>query len=191
MIPDISLVKKLWDKYQLPENKRVHVTRVAQVAGWLAGKLKTRIPEIGGGVSIDEPLLVAAALLHDIDKNLPQKSGERHPDAAVRVLSAEHLPEVAALVRNHSLHCILADHTAPKSWEEKLLFLADKMVKYEIISVDERFALWREEKLPDLELKILDGAYPRVKALEKEIFSFLGIDLQSCKSAAGEYTISR
>lgn len=160
MIPSESQAKALWDKYELPEPKRRHVMLVAKVAEILADKINK---------PINKPLLIAGALLHDIDKAAHIHPGERHPDAAVRILREEGMPEVAALVKTHPLHAILDPSIAPKTWEEKLLYLADKMVKYEIITVDERFKLWNEEHLPPTEQDILDRAYPKVKGLEEEI----------------------
>ncbi|MBI4066383.1 HDIG domain-containing protein, partial [Candidatus Gottesmanbacteria bacterium] len=93
MIPAEDQVMQLWDKYDLPEGKRRHVKLVANVARLLATKLK-----------INEPLLTAGALLHDIDKNVPKLPGERHPDAGVRILQEEGMGEVASLVKTHPLH---------------------------------------------------------------------------------------
>ncbi|MBI4062328.1 HDIG domain-containing protein [Candidatus Gottesmanbacteria bacterium] len=164
MIPTEEQAKILWDKYDLPENKRRHVVLVAKVARFLASK--TNEP-------INFSLLRAGALLHDIDKNAQIRPGERHPDTGVRILREEGTPEVAELVKTHPLHAILDPSIAPKTWEEKILFLADKMVKYDIITVDERFKLWNDEHLPPDAQKILDRTYPKVKELEKEIFSIV------------------
>ncbi|MEK9143967.1 MAG: HDIG domain-containing metalloprotein [Patescibacteria group bacterium] len=165
MIPTEDQAKKLWDKYGLPEGKRRHVEFVAKVAKYLAANLK-----------INEKLLIAGALLHDIDKNVTKLSGEKHPDAGVRILREEGMGEVAALVKTHPLHAILDPAITPKTWEEKLLFLADKMVKQDVIGVDARFRLWNDEHLPSEQQKILDAAYPKVKELEKETFDLIGTD---------------
>jgi putative nucleotidyltransferase with HDIG domain len=127
---------------------------------------------------VNKKLLLAAALLHDIDKAASRLAGERHPDAAVRILREEGMGEVADLVATHPLHAILDPSISPKTWEQKLLYLSDKMVKYDIVGVDTRFALWNAEKLPPEEQKILDRSYPKVKALEQEVFKTLGITLQ-------------
>jgi len=166
MIPTEDQIKKLWDKYELPKEKRRHVTLVARVAMVLAKKFR-----------VNEPLLLAAALLHDIDKKAPTLPGERHPDSAVRILMEEGMEGVAELVKTHPLHAILDLNISPKTWEEKLLYLADKMVKYDIVGVDERFRLWNEEHLPAQEQNILDQSYPKVKALEQEVFNTAGITL--------------
>lgn len=170
MIPTEEQAKQLWDKYGLPEGKRGHMELVARVARFLAKQINkvTNLP-------INKTLLIAAALLHDIDKNIPRLPGEEHPDTAVRILKKEGMEEVANLVKTHPLHAILDSVIAPKTWEEKLLFLADKMVKYEIITVDERFKLWNDEHLPVEAQSLLDRAYPKVKALENEIFEKIHI----------------
>lgn len=171
MIPSEAQAKTLWEKYGLPEKKRRHVALVARVAGFLAEQLKIKTLNF----KINEQLLIVAALLHDIDKNVAKLPGEKHPDAGVRILRQEGMGEVAEVVKTHSVHAILDPTIAPKSIEQKLLFLADKMVKQEVIGVDGRFKQWREEDLPPEELAMLARAYPRVKDLEREIAGFIGM----------------
>ena len=166
MIPTEEQAKALWKKYRLPNKKRVHVRLVAHVAMFFAKY-----------ILVNKKLLLAAALLHDIDKAVPAKPGEQHPDAAVRILREEGMDEVADVVLSHPLHAILDPAITPATWEQKLLFLADKMVKYDIVGVDQRFALWNEEHLPPKEQAILDKSYPNVKALEQEVFELAQISL--------------
>jgi putative nucleotidyltransferase with HDIG domain len=161
MVPTEEQAKKIWEKYRLPKQKRIHVSRVAQVAMFLAKKIQ-----------VNKKLLLAAALLHDIDKAVPHES---HPDTAVRILREEGMNEVADLVATHPLHAILDPSISPKTREQKLLYLADKMVKYDIVGVDKRFALWNAEKLSPQEQKILDTSYPKVKELEQEVFKLAQI----------------
>jgi putative nucleotidyltransferase with HDIG domain len=166
MIPTEEQAKALWEKYRLPKQKRIHATLVAHVAKLFAKK-----------IPVDTTLLSAAALLHDIDKTAPPKGGERHPDTAVRILHEENMDEVADVVVTHPLHAILDPTISPKTWEQKLLYLADKMVKYDIVGVDKRFAMWNDENLPPQEQKILDASYPKVKELEQEVFRLAQISL--------------
>jgi len=163
MIPNRTQARALWDKYQIPESKRRHLELVADVAEVMADALETK------GIEVEKNLLLAGALLHDIDKNVQRLPGEQHPDTAVRILNQEGMEEVSRLVKTHSLHSILTDDIAPHTWEEKLLFLADKMVKYDVITVDERFRLWKNEGLPQEGREIIQRTYPKVKKLEKEI----------------------
>lgn len=170
MIPTSSEARQLWDTYTLPTAKRNHCALVAGLAVWLGNRLTQKT-----AIHINLSLLEAAGLLHDIDKAVPRKTGERHPDTAVRLLREQAFTEVADLVRTHPLHAILDHNLSPKSWEEKLLYLSDKMVKHAIISVDERFALWNAEHLPQKAQDELDAAYPKVKALEAEVCTKIGL----------------
>ncbi len=172
MIPSYEEAKKLWIIYHLPDNKQKHCELVAKLALFFASKLKEKKQ-----IAIQTDILRAAALLHDIDKNIPHKEGERHPDTGVRILTEIGMDEVAHVVKTHPLHAILESSIAPKTWEEKLLFLADKMTKYETISVDARFSLWRwrAEQLPKEEVFILEKAYPKVKELEQFVCATVGL----------------
>lgn len=170
MIPTEDEAKKLWDKYHLLEKKRLHVSLVTTVAVFLAKRVSNKTH-----VSVNIPLLRAAALLHDIDKVIPRLLNEQHPDTAVRILKEEGMGEVAEVVRHHVLDAILDPSMAPKTIEEKLLFLADKMVKFTIIDVDRRFQLWRDEQLPSEAQKVFEKTYPKVKQLEAEILGSIGV----------------
>lgn len=171
MIPTRSQCQALFKRYQLPSQKKIHVEAVTDLAIYLAREIKKNHPEI----SINMELLEAAALLHDIDKAIPKQVGERHPDAAVRVLRDLDMGEVAQIVSRHSLHHILDPKTAPQSLEEKLVYLADKMTKFEVIGIEHRFKLWYRENLPTEAISELDRALPLVRQLQKEIFALAHI----------------
>lgn len=173
MIPTEREIKQLWDTYALPETKRIHVTWVAKLADLLASQYEV----IGTPYPLRRTVLYAAAMLHDIDKAVPKLQGEQHPDAGVRVLTLAGMPEIAHIVKTHPLHAILDPAIAPKTMEEKLLYLSDKMVKQEIIGVDKRFALWEAEDLPFDAKEILRKTYPLVKQLEQEMLSPLALDV--------------
>jgi len=173
MIPTPQEAKTLWKTYNLPQQKQRHVLLVAEVSRILAERIEHAL-----GICIQKDLVYVAALLHDIDKNVVKRVGEQHPDAGVRILKEMGMDEVANLIETHPLHAILNQKIAPKTWEEKLLFLADKMTKYDVISVDKRFSLWREEHLTPKEGEILDRAYPKVKELEQEICAILSLTVE-------------
>jgi HD superfamily phosphodiesterase len=170
MVPTDHEIQNLWKRYNLPPEKQTHVRLVDAVSGFLAAGISEK-----QGVVIDTALLHAAALLHDIDKNADKLPGEQHPDACVRILKEEGMAEVAELVKTHPLHAILDPSIAPKTWEAKILFLADKMVKYDVITVDKRFELWRAENLSAEARMILDRSYPNVKDLERQIFTVMAM----------------
>lgn len=175
MIPTPEKARQLWNKYNLPERKRVHVQLVADVALFLSEKLCAS----DHSIYIDNNLLEVGALLHDIDKAIPKLPGEHHPETGVRILREEGMEEVADLIKYHSVQFIGDRDTEPKTWEEKLLFLSDKMVKQEVITVNKRFDLWfSETELPEEQKKMLRTVFPKVKYLEKEIFDKIGIQPQ-------------
>lgn len=173
MIPTDDQIQVLWDTYDLPPRKRTHCSRVAVLADFIARKLREKNPE----VPLDTRCIHAAAMLHDIDKNVPKNEGEAHPDAGVRILKSEGMDEVAAVVATHPLHAILDPSIAPKTLEEKIVFCADKMVKDDVIGVEERFNLWRHESLPPDQYVIINDAYPLVLSLKEEIEQLTGVDL--------------
>lgn len=179
MIPTRDQCLALFDKFSLPSQKRIHVEEVTRLALFFATKLKEK------GIQINEQLVEAAGLLHDIDKAIPKREGERHPDTGVRVLNELDMSEVADVVRRHSVHTILNPELAPKTWEEKLIYLADKMTKYEVIGVEHRFKLWYKENLPSQAVAELDGALPKVKALETEVYQAAGITYLDVQQAFG------
>ena len=167
MIPDEKTVKGLWDRYHLPPYKRIHCETV--------GKVALMIAKMTRGEKVNEHLLVASALLHDIDKNIEKLAGEQHPDTGVRVLKQEGMDEVAEVIRTHPLHMICDSNQAFWTIEQKILFLADKMTKQNIIGLEKRFGLWRSEDDDDASHRILDASYPKVVALRDEILQLAGI----------------
>lgn len=185
MIPSKQQIEKFWDDFHLPPYKRNHSVLVARVALWFAHELSTK-----KSFTFDEPLLEAAALLHDIDKMAPKLPNEHHPDTGVRLLRVAGFQDVADMVRTHPLHAILDQTIAPKTMEQKVLYLSDKMVKHTIITVDERFALWRNEQLPPDAVAILDATYPKVKALEKELCSAINVKPEDIANLANRLNLS-
>lgn len=178
MIPKVYQALLLWQTYALPEIKQKHSLLVARVAKWIAEQIERK-----KRLSVNKELLYVAGLLHDIDKNIPWEAGETHPDAGVRILGSLGYDEVAILVKKHPLHAIVNPEIAPVTLEEKILYLADKMTKYEVLSVDERFSLWRAESLTSEEHSVLDAAYPKVKQLELEICDMIQMTPDEMRNA--------
>jgi putative nucleotidyltransferase with HDIG domain len=168
MIPDEKEIETLWKRYHLPPNKRIHCEAVANVAMTITKHMNAVMP-------VNEQLLLAAALLHDIDKNIEKFPGEKHPDAVVRILKKEGMDEVAEVIRTHPLHMICNENTAPKTIEQQLLFLADKMTKRECVGINKRFLMWKKEDYDEESQAILDVAYPKVLKLRDEILRSAGI----------------
>jgi HD superfamily phosphodiesterase len=121
-----------------------HSQAVAEVASWLAARIaRARIP-------IDQPLVEAAALLHDVDKILPDDDPAKrlpHGAGSADWLARHGHPELARAVTNHPVTKLI-DGEAFRRWaafatrEERVVAYADKRAGQRLESMDERFASW-------------------------------------------------
>lgn len=177
MIPNEQSAKALWDTYHLPSQKRIHCQLVSDVCLIFVHAYREK------GIAVNEPLILASALLHDIDKAIEKLPGERHPDGAVRILLEHGMDEVAAVVRRHPLHAILDPAITPETREQKIVYLSDKGVKYAYIGLQERFRLWQEEEMTEDARATLDASYPKVKILEAELMGETGLTEKSIRLA--------
>ena len=127
-----------------------HSRAVAEVAGWLAARIAAR------GVAVDRRLVESAALLHDVDKLLPDTDPARHlshGDGSADWLTRQGHPELARAVANHPV-TRLADAERFRRWaafasrEERIVAYADKRAGQRLESMADRFASW-ERRYPD------------------------------------------
>ena len=91
-----------------------------------------------------------------------------HAKISQQILKDKGLNEIAEIARKHIVSSVLEEETKPKTWEEKIVFYADKRVSDKIISIDDRLSEW-EKTNKELILK----CKPFVLEIEKEIFSML------------------
>lgn len=183
-------VDELIEEFHMPLHVRRHCAAVANFACALGEKL------IAAGKKIDLTLLRHAALLHDLVrvvdfrefkpesfpdqvtpgdvsfwKELREKyKGFHHADAGAQILAGRGFPEIAKLV---SRHRFLQIRNGFDSWEEKLLYYADKRTKHDqIVPLKERLDDGRKRNVPGMEYteeaRSLDE---KVFALEREILT--------------------
>lgn len=102
-----------------------HVQAVAAVAYQLAVWLR------GAGVEVDVLLAHRGGLLHDLAKLAPLTSeGQRdHGERGAQLLEQRGQLELAEIARRHPLHRIDDPQRRPLTWEQKLVYLADKLVE--------------------------------------------------------------
>jgi molybdenum cofactor cytidylyltransferase len=113
---------------RVPPARIAHSRAVASVAFALASALNER------GQCLCVPLVVAAALLHDVARAEPH-----HGDAGAALLHELGYDRVAPLVRRHMR---LGDAAAGNLDEMQLLYLADKLVQDDrLVGLDARFAV--------------------------------------------------
>ena len=180
-----------------------HAEAVARLAVFLAERLRDK------GIDIDIALVERACLLHDLfricdcpledfswfeqpvterDKTrwrrLKAEHGHRrHEDAADVFLKARY-PVLAATIRKHRYTAVIDEDDRPESWEEKLVYYADKRAMHDRIvplkerleEAHERSALIQTQagrpRRVDMEKKV-DA---QIFRLEEEIFSQIGLD---------------
>jgi molybdenum cofactor cytidylyltransferase len=113
---------------RVPPERVAHSEAVASVAAALTAALN----EVEQCLCV--PLVVAAALLHDVARAEP-----RHGDAGADLLERLGYPRVALVVRRHMR---LGDALGDDLDETQVVFLADKLVQDDrIVGVEERFAV--------------------------------------------------
>jgi len=114
----------------VPDNIIAHSKKVCGVAVKVANLLDKR------KIRINKELVIAGALLHDVKKLSPND----HVVEGYKFIKSLGFPEVAVLIKKHGLANLDKEEFAPITWEEKVVFYADKRVTNDkVVSLDERF----------------------------------------------------
>ena len=193
--------------YALIEECRVptHIVGHSEAAARLGVFLAERLND--AGQTVDVELVDRACLLHDLFRvcEFPLKdfsafepppsegdiamwrrlkaryAGTRHEDAAAAFLG-EACPILAETIRKHRYTAIVEDRGRPWTWEEKLVYYADKRVMHEaIVPLRERLdeahrrnaARRKAAGIEDADLKEIDAA---IFALETELFEDIAME---------------
>jgi putative nucleotidyltransferase with HDIG domain len=168
IIPSEKECMELLKKHNVPKNIVKHSVKVKQLALHIARRLKER------GLKVDEKLVIAGALLHDLDKaDTLQCNKWKHGMKAYEELKKRGMHSVAEIVRKHVLESILASEL--KTIEEKIVYYADKRVRSDkIVSLKERFNyMVQRYGLKNKEvMKIIEESYEKVVELEKELLGW-------------------
>lgn len=128
-IPTKKECLEILKRNKTPSNVIRHSKAVCRVAEKIADKLAKR------GIKLNKKLVIAAALLHDIEK-----AKGSHVIRGFSLLKRLGYPEVAKTTRKHSLYKLQQKNRRPRTWEEKMVFYADKRCKgSKIVSLKQRF----------------------------------------------------
>lgn len=155
----------LFRTVRVPEHIIAHSVQVARCAMALAHHLNMNSHRL------NEDLVCAGALLHDIAKDISLKTGENHAHVGAALLERWGFRAVAAIVRDH----IYLDERlleAPFS-ESVVVNYADKRVKHdEIVTLDARFADLLARYGNTIERKtLLKRRWELYKVLERKLFA--------------------
>lgn len=162
--PDLMESLEILRAHGVPENVVRHSLAVAGVAHFLAEKLREK------GVSVDPLLVHRGGLLHDLDKVESVQENLEHG-----VLAGERLAELGyqALGEIARVH-VLGPGRFPRTWEEKLVFYADKVVEEDkVVGLEERLSALRA-RYPEFAGKI-KASEPFLRALENGLLLALGL----------------
>ncbi|MAE42934.1 hypothetical protein CMO93_04125 [Candidatus Woesearchaeota archaeon] len=128
-IPSKEECLAILNKNNTPSNVVEHCKAVCNVAEEIAEKL------IKKGVKVNKELVVASALLHDIER-----AKENHVVIGANLLKRMGFPEIAEIVKKHSLYKNSEEGVQLRTIEEKIVFYADKRVKgKKVVSLEGRF----------------------------------------------------
>ncbi len=166
-IPSAAQLEELFHEYP-PSNKLTrHVRMVAATAYLMAQAL------VDHGVDVSPIVVQRAGLLHDIDKRVWRDSGLLHGEKGAQILEGRRLHIIAEIVRRHQVFTILDPGRIPTTWEQKLVYLADKYIeKDQFVGISARFAHFMERYPESSDL--LDAALPLAEQMETEMLLHLG-----------------
>ncbi len=164
---DQKSIEEIYKKFSTPDHVIRHMQKVAYVCGKIADMMLEK------GIAIDKELVITAALLHDTLRTIPH-----HEEAMAKFLSSQGKKALANLVKKHGFFSV----DELKTWEEKILYYADKRVNHDqIVSLKQRFLEGKKrssvlndnsEKVRSTEEKVFGLEQEIVKALGKRIDKF-------------------
>ena len=154
-----------------------HARAVAEVAGFLAARVAAN------GTAVDRAVVEAAALLHDVDKILPEADPVRrlgHGHGSAAWLTKQGHPELSRAVAAHPV-TRLGDGEAYRRWaafasrEERIVAYADKRAGQRLESMAARFASWRQRYPDGWDELTWRAVRSRAERLEAEVCRAAGI----------------
>jgi 5'-deoxynucleotidase YfbR-like HD superfamily hydrolase len=192
---------KLMEQFHVPSHIKEHGLVVAKLGVFLAKRLKEK------GIAVNLELVDRACLLHDVlrvldfnesdydrfEQSVPDEHKTKwqrlraehesacHEEAAYELLK-ERYPVLATTIRRHKYTALLDEKEKPNTWEEKLVYYADKRVmrdkivplKPRLEEAHKRNALLREiRSASEIDTAKVDSL---IFELEQEIFEQIGLD---------------
>ena len=181
-LPDINQCISWLVEAGASANLLAHVQAVAAAAYQMAIWMRA------AGRPVDPLLAHRGGLLHDLAKLTPTSQENRdlhHGERAARMLEERKQPALAEIARRHMMDCLLDPRLAPQSAEEKLVYLADKLLEgSRVVSFAERMDGLRI-RYPQ-HAGTFEQAVPAVLQLQAEIAAAAGLSVESLVTELGQ-----
>jgi len=158
--------ERFFARYRYPDWLVTHSRVVGRIA---AAFVAARRP---GAEPIDDEAVVLAGYLHDIGRS-PLLAGDPrdHNILSALVLAAEGLERCAEPARRHAIYTVLDPALAPRTFADKLVYVADRRGGQAVEALEERA---RDTALRNPKYATeIERAIPIAKELEREVFANL------------------
>jgi HD superfamily phosphodiesterase len=155
---------RFFDRYGYPGWLRTH--------SLLVGRITEAIVSAHSDVMSQARDIALAGYLHDIGRS-PLVTGDmrEHNELSALILAAEGLAGSVEPARRHAIYTVLDPATAPATFADKIVYVADRRGGMKVESVEAR-ARDTARRHPRYANDI-ERAIPAAKALEKEVFGGL------------------
>ena len=155
---------RFYKRYRYPGWLETHSRIVGAIAEALLAARRAGAPPVDGEA------LVLAAYLHDVGRS-PLLAGDPrdHNILSGLVLAAEGLAASVEPARRHAIYTVLDPRLAPRTREEKLVYVADRRGGQSVVPLDER-AHDTARRNPGYAEEI-ERAIPLAKVIEREVFA--------------------
>ena len=151
-------------RYRYPDWLTTHSRVVGAIAEALVEGRRASAPRI-----VSEAV-VLAAYIHDIGRSALLSGDPRdHNILSGLLLAAEGLEPCVELARRHAIYTVLDPDLAPRTAEEKLVYVADRRGGQSVEPLEER-ARDTARRNPKYAAEI-ERAIPLAKAIEREVFA--------------------
>ena len=158
--------ERFFARYRYPDWLVTHSRVVGRIAEALVAGLRP------GRQPLEAGPIILGAYLHDIGRSPLLAGDERdHNILSGLVLAAEGLEPCIELARRHAIYCVLDPALAPRTFAEKLVYVADRRGGQAVEPLEER-ALDTARRNPKYAADI-KRAVPLAKELELEVFAEL------------------
>jgi len=147
-LPDIPTAESWLAEQGVEGELLAHVRLVARIAEHLARRLA------GAGEDVDPVLAQRGGLLHDLAKLSAKQAARSHERMAAEILLERGQPRLAEIARRHAMWAPLTDGQQPETWEQKLVYYADRIAQHDrLVGIDARM-LEIAQRRPELRARI-------------------------------------